>query len=76
MYVCVFVCVCVCVCVCACVRACVYIGTSAVNRLILINSIQKKVFLHNICVCTVYICVYLLCIYIKTHTCMYIFQKK
>ncbi len=33
-----------------------YLLTSAVKRLIVINRIQNKSFcLHNICVCTVYI---------------------
>ncbi len=38
-----------------------------------INRIQNKSFyLHNICVCTLYIYY----VYINTNTCMYIFKKK
>jgi len=44
---------------------------SVVKRLIAINRIQNKSFyLHNICVCTVYIYY----VYTNTHTCMYIFK--
>jgi len=49
-----------------------YVCISAGQRLIAINRIQNKsLFLHNICVCTVYNYF----VYINTHTCLYIFKK-
>ncbi len=43
---------------------------SAVKLLIVIDHFQnKRLRLHNICVCSVYIYY----IYLNTHTCMYIF---
>ncbi len=48
-----------------------FIIISAVKRLIVINRIQNKICLHNICVCTVYIYY----VYINTHTYMYIFKE-
>ncbi len=52
---------------------CVYLYMH--NSAVAINRMQNKSFyLHNICVCTVYI-YYLLCIYKYTHMHVYISEK-